>query len=92
MTTIKDVLEEIAKAIPKVVWLPDLFEIPQGIINFKAYTGQADEWKFLVVGVDVPTYDPIRQYHGSATKRGLIIKLPSELARAAGEIAEAVRV
>jgi hypothetical protein len=95
MTTFAEALEEIHKAIPKVVlWMPDLSDIAAKapVINFRAFTGTADGWQFLVVGVDVPGYDPIRQFHGSATKAGIIMKLPPDLARQAGETAEAIRV
>jgi len=90
LDAIRKALVEVEAALPKVVWIPDLHEIDKAapVINFKAYQGHADGWKFLIVGIDVPGDDPVRQYHGTAVKLGIILKLAPDLARKAGEKAE----
>lgn len=87
---IRRAIAEVEAAIPKVVWIPDLHEVEGAApaINFKAYKGHVGGWEFLIIGVDVPDYEPVRQYHGTAVKSGIILKLTPELARKAGEKAE----
>jgi hypothetical protein len=84
------IIADIKAALAKAVWVPDLHEVGKAapVIGFKAYRGYANGWEFLVAGFDVPD-ERKRAYDGTATRGGLIVHLPPDLAKQAGEEAEA---